>query len=250
MNYFRKPTNNANWEPELAIAATVTIAGDDITIANIRNFTYRTRDDFTPAYETRSYKLSHLNSIDMVVSHWSSKLIAHVFLSFGFADAQYLAISIEIRRRRGQKYSSLAGFFRQYEMFYVAADERDLIGQRVVARGEEVYLYRLQIPDDISREVFLSYLTRIQQLGRAPEFYNTLTNNCTTNIFHHANAGEQRIPFNWKILASGYVDAYAYNLGILDQSTDFKTLKAKCRVSPAIPLNTPDYSTRIRKVSE
>ncbi len=250
INYFRRPTNDADWEPELAIPATVSIAGDDITIAQIRNFTYRTRDDFSPHYETRNYQLSTLQNIDMIVSHWAGDLIAHVFLSFGFAAEKYLAISIEIRRRKGQKYSSLAGFFHQYEMFYVLADERDLIGQRAAIRGEEVYLYRLQIPDVIKRIVLMSYLTRIQHLAAKPEFYNTATNNCTTNIFHHANAGERRIPFNWKILASGYVDQYAYNLGILDQSTDFKTLKAKSRISPAIPPNALDYSALIRNILE
>lgn len=228
----------------------MTIAGDDISIENIRNFSYRGRDDFTPAYETKKLHLSDLQTIDMVVSYWSSALIAHVFLSFGFADGQYVAISIEIRRRKGQKYSSLAGFFRQYEMFYVVADERDLIGQRAVARGEEVYLYRLQSPDDIKREVFLSYLARIEHLAENPEFYNTLTNNCTTNIFTHANAGAKRIPFNWRVLASGYVDQYAYDLGILDQKTDFKTLKAKSRISPDIPLDAADYSARIRRSLE
>jgi hypothetical protein len=246
IHYFRRPTNDADWETELAVPARVTIAGDDISIRDIRNFAYRSRDDFTPHYESNTYKLSALQTIDMIVSYWSGALIAHVFLSFGFTDGRNVAISIEIRRRKGQKYSSLAGFFRQYEMFYVVADERDLIGQRAVARGEAVYLYRLQIPDDIKREVFLSYLARIQHLAETPEFYNTLTNNCTTNIFKHANAGERRIPFNWKILASGYVDQYAYDLGILDRSSDFQTLKMLCRISPDIALTTADYSAEIR----
>ncbi len=128
MHYFRRPTNTGHWDPEVATPATVTITNNQVTITNIRNFTYQTRKIFSPHDETRSYDQNNLTSLDLILSYWTSPLIAHVFLSFGFNN-DYVAISIEIRRRKNQKYSSRAGFFRQYEMFYVVADERDLIGQ-------------------------------------------------------------------------------------------------------------------------
>jgi hypothetical protein len=244
MRYFRRPTNTDNWDPEVATQATVTITNSQAKITNIRNFTYQTRTIFTPHYETRTYNLNNLSSVDLILSYWTSPQIAHVFLSFGFNN-EYVAISIEIRRRKNQKYSSLAGFFRQYEMFYVVADERDLIGQRVLIRKEKIYLYRVQIPEDIRRKLFLSYIHRVQHLANHPEFYNTLTNNCTTNIFRHANEST-RIPFNWKILLSGRADEYAYDLGILDQSVPFETLKRNSLITEDSAARPGNFSHNIR----
>jgi hypothetical protein len=245
MRYFRRPTNTDNWEPEVAIPGTVTITNNQVTITNIRNFSYQTRTDFAPHYETRTYDLADLSSLDLILSYWTSPLIAHVFLSFGFNE-EYMAISIEIRRRKNQKFSSFAGFFRQYEMFYVVADERDLIGQRVLIRKEAVYLYRVQIPEDIRRKLFLSYLHRVQHLAEKPEFYNTLTNNCTTNIFRHANETARLLPFNWKILFSGRADEYAYQRGILDQSLPFETLKRNSLITPESAARPGNFSHNIR----
>jgi len=245
MNYFRRPANTDNWEPEVATPATVTIANNQVTITNIRNFTYQTREIFSPHYETRTYDLNNLSSLDLILSYWTSPLIAHVFLSFGFND-EYIAISIEIRRRKGQKYSSRAGFFRQYEMFYVVADERDLIGQRVLIRKEDVYLYRLQIPEEIRKTLFLSYMKRVEHLAKHPEFYNTLTNNCTTNIFRHANESARLLPFTWKILLSGRADEFAYERGILDQSVPFKTLKRASLITPESAARAGNFSLNIR----
>jgi len=245
MRYFRHPTNTDNWETEVAIPATVTITSNTVKITNIRNFTYQTRTIFTPHYETRTYDLNNLTSLDLILSYWTSPLIAHVFLSFGFND-EYIAISIEIRRRKGQKFSSRAGFFRQYEMFYVVADERDLIGQRVLIRKEDVYLYRVQIPPEIRMNLFLSYMRRVEHLAEHPEFYNTLTNNCTTNIFRHANESARLLPFTWKILLSGRADEYAYQRGILDQSVPFKTLKRNSLITQDSAARPGNFSTNIR----
>ncbi len=199
-----------------------------------------------PAYDTRTYRLDQLASVDMITSYWSSEAIAHVFLSFGFANRQYLAISIEIRRMKGQEYSSLAGFFRQYELFYVAADERDLIGQRVNARHERVYLYRLTITPEQREALLRSYLQRMQALAVAPEFYHTATNNCTTNIVAHANAGAKLLPFSWKVLFAGYADNYAYQLGLLDRTMAFADLKAASRINPTKAIEDDNFSSRIR----
>jgi len=245
MRYFRHPTNTDNWEPEVATPATVTITKNQVTITNIRNFTYQTRTIFTPHYESRTYNLADLSSLDLILSYWTSPLIAHVFLSFGFNN-DYVAISIEIRRRKGQKYSSRAGFFRQYEMFYVVADERDLIGQRVLIRKEAVYLYRVQIPPEIRMNLFLSYMNRVQRLAENPEFYNTLTNNCTTNIFRHANESARLLPFTWKILLSGRADEFAYERGILDQSQPFESLKRASLITPESAAHPGNFSLNIR----
>jgi hypothetical protein len=245
LSWFRHPRNSRDWETELAEPAVVSFAGDAVRVKHLRCFAYRTPTDFTPAYDDQVFAVSGLASVDMVVSYWTGPAIAHVFLSFGFADGQYLAVSIEIRRVRGQQYSALAGFFRQYELLYVVADERDLIGQRLNARGERVYLYRLQITPELRRTLFLSYMQRVAKLAEAPEFYHTALNNCTTNIFRHANAGAKVLPFNWKVLASGYADRYAYDLGVLDQSLTFPALKAASRVKPVA--EDAGFSRKIRE---
>jgi Domain of unknown function (DUF4105) len=182
-----------------------------------------------------------------VSPYWAGDAIAHVFVSFGFRDGRHLAISVETRRERGETYSSLAGFFRHFELIYVVADERDLIGVRTDIRGERVYLYRLQISPDTARRVFLSYIERITALAARPEFYNTLTNNCTTSILGRANAVSPAIAYSWRVLASGHAAEYAYELGLLDSSLSFAELRQRSRVQrPAHAEIGPDFSAELR----
>jgi Domain of unknown function (DUF4105) len=183
-----EPSNDRVWEPEVAVAADAQVAGDRVMVRNIRNFGYRTETDFTPRYYDAEYELGQLASLDLVVSHWSSEAIAHVFVTFGFSDGRHLAFSVEVRRERGEAFSEIAGFFRRYELVYVVADERDPIGLRTDIRREEVYLYRIQAPAEARRRLFLSYVSRVHALAERPEFYNTLTSNCTTNVLAHASS--------------------------------------------------------------
>ena len=186
-------------------------------------------------------------SADLVTSYWAGDAIAHVFVSFGFRDGRHLAISVETRRERGETYSSLAGFFRHYELIYVVADERDLIGVRTDIRRERVYLYRLQISPDTVRRLFLSYIERTADLAARPEFYNTLTNNCTTSILGRANAVSPAIAYSWKILASGHAAEYAYELGLLGSQLSFDDLRRRSRVHrPADAAIGPGFSTEVR----
>jgi hypothetical protein len=181
-------SNNRNWAPEYAWPASVARDSDRITVRNIRNFTYRTEADVSQAYDDATYDLAMLDTKDLVTSYWAGDEIAHVFVSFGFRDGRHLAVSIEMGRERGESYSTLAGFFRHYELIYVVADERDLIGLRTDIRGERVYLYQLRLPPEMVRRLFVSYLDRVAALESRPEFYNTLTNNCTTGVLGRARA--------------------------------------------------------------
>ena len=242
------PSNERAWEPDVAVLPAATIDGDRVAIAHIRDFEYRSETAFTPRYYDATYELSALRSVDMVVSHWSSEAIAHVFLTFGFADGRYLAISIETRRARGRPYSTLAGFFKHYELIYVVGDERDLIGLRTDIRREAVYLYRLQMSDEARRALFLSYVQQISALQERPQFYNTLTDNCTTGILRNANAGSHQIDYSWKVLASGYADSYAYDIGRLDQDMPFAELKHRSRISrTARTAQAPGFPNRYAK---
>src|SRR5215467_7138259 len=245
------PHQDRDWAPEYAKLTYATVNGDLVTIHNIRNFDYRTETDFTPRYYDKAFDLSKLDSVDVIASYWMGDAIAHIFLSFGFAGKDFLAISIETRRQRHQSYSSIAGFFKQYELFYVVADERDLIRLRTNYRKdppEDVYLYRTRAPATHARRIFLDYIREINSLAEKPEFYNTVTTNCTTSIMTHARVNPGHLPLSWKILLSGYVPLYLYEEDRIDTSVPFEELKRRSRVNPAAQAadQAADFSERIR----
>jgi hypothetical protein len=240
------PSNQRDWAPEYAIPTTATVNGGTVTFNNIRDFTYRTETDSTPHYYNASFQLDQLSSVDLVSSYWAGDTIAHIFLTFGFQDGRHLAISIETRRQRRFAYSTIAGFFHHYEVFYVVADERDLIGVRTDIRHERVYLYRLQLSPQRRDALFMSYVKEIQKLSLHPQWYNTLTDNCTTGILARAETpGLKRL--NWRLVLSGYAPEYAYDRGLLNDSVSFATLKADSLiVRPVGAEITETYSQDIR----
>ena len=245
-----KPRNDRDWQPELAVLPYASFDGDRVTIHNIRNFDYRSENDFTPVYHDKTFDLNRLDRVDLLASYWMGPAIAHLFLSFGFGD-DHLAISIEARKDKSQPYSTLAGFFRQYELIYVVADERDLIRLRTDFRAdppEEVYLYRLQATAANIRRVFLDYLRAINELREHPRFYNSLTTNCTTTILTHATVNPGHVPYSWKVLLSGYVPEYLYDLGRLDRSVPFDALQERAHINAAARAagGSPEFSRLIR----
>jgi hypothetical protein len=245
-----KPSNERDWQPEVARLAYATISGDLVTVHNIRNFDYRTETDFTPAYYDRTYDLNTLDSADLVAVYWMGPAIAHLFLSFGFGD-DHLAISIEARKEKGEGYSSAKGFFRQYELYYVVADERDVLRVRTNYRKdppEDVYVYPLRGPRENIRRLFLEYVRKMNALREHPEFYNTLTTNCTTAILMNTRVNPGSLPFSWKVLLSGYTPAYVYESRRMDQSLPFEELKRRSLVNTAAQAadQAPDFSRRIR----
>jgi hypothetical protein len=244
------PSNDRAWPPEVERLASATLEGDLVTVRNVRNFDYRTETDFTPRYEERTYDLRRLDRVDLVTAYWMGPAIAHVFLSFGFGG-EHLAISVEARKERGEPYSPLGGFFRQYEIVYVVADERDVIRLRTNYRKdppEDVYVFRLQGPIENARRVFLDYVRAINALTEQPQFYNTLTANCTNVILLHTRMNPDRLPFSWKILLSGYAAEYVYEGGRLDRSLPFEELRRRSLVNAAARAadQAPDFSRRIR----
>jgi hypothetical protein len=244
------PSNERDWQPEVARLAYATIDGDLVTVHNIRNFDYRTETDFTPAYYDRTYDLTKLDSADLVAVYWMGPAIAHLFLSFGFGDDR-LAISIEARKEKGEGYSSAKGFFRQYELYYVVADERDVVRVRTNYRKdppEDVYIYPLRVPRENLRRVFLEYMRKMNALRARPEFYNTLTTNCTTAILMNTRVNPESLPLSWKVLVTGYTPAYVYESGRMDRSVPFEELQRRSLVNAAAQAadQAPDFSRRIR----
>jgi uncharacterized protein DUF4105 len=244
-------SNDRDWQPEVANAPFATIKGDMITIHNVRNFNYRSESDFDARWENRTYDLSKLNSADIIAVYWAGKAIAHVMVSFGFAGKDFLAVSIETRKEKGESYSTLAGFFRQYELYYVVADERDVVGVRTTYRQpqEDVYIYRTRAPLRNIRRIFLDYVKTMNEMHERPRFYNTLTTNCTTSILMHTRMNPGSPPLSWKVLLSGYVPDYLYDLGKIDNTMPFVELEKLSHVNTRAHAadKDPAFSQRIRE---
>jgi len=250
--FFRIPaSNNRDWQPDVGMAPYATINGDLVTVHNVRNFDYHTETDFSPRWEERTYVLRKLDSIDLIAVYWMGKPIAHIMVSFGFQDKDYLAVSIETRKEKGESYSTLAGFFRQYELYYVVADERDVIRVRTNYRQpqEDVYIYRTRAPVQNIRRIFLDYIKSMNEMRERATFYNTLTTNCTTAIFMHTRINPGSPPLSWKVLASGYVPDYLYELGRIDTNMPFAELEKRSLINERAHAADKDaeFSRRIRE---
>jgi hypothetical protein len=246
-----QPSNNRAWQTDVSALTYATFDGDRVTLHNIRNFDYHSEFDYTPAYYDRTFDLTQLDSVELAAVYWMGPAIAHVFVSFGFADGHHVAISIEARKEQGEGYSSVQGFFRQYELYYVVGDERDIVRLRTNYRRdppEDVYLYRVKSSAEGRRRFFLDYLREINALKDHAEFYNTLTTNCTSNIWVHSRVNPGHLPYSWKILLSGYVPEYLYENGLLDTSVPFEELRQRSHVNERAHAadKAEDFSQRIR----
>jgi hypothetical protein len=243
------PSNERDWLADVSRLPTAEIQGDILTIRNLRNFDYRSETDFTERWETRSYDLSRLRGLDLHHIYWGSPDIAHTILSWEFDDGQHLAISIETRKQTGESYSAVRGFFRQYELYYVVADERDVIALRTHHRHEDVYLYRLRTPPERARALLLNYLERVNHLAEKPKWYNALSQNCTTTIRFHAENVIGGIPHDWRWLANGHLDELLYQYGLINRDLPFAELKSRSHLNPvvsALPADA-DFSSTIRR---
>ena len=244
-------SNDRDWQPEVAVAPWAELKGDLVTIHGVRNLDYQTETDFVPRWETRTYDLRKLDSADLIAVYWAGKTIAHIMVSFGFDGKDYIAVSIETRKERGESYSTIAGFFKQYELVYVVADERDVIRVRTTYRRpqEDVYIYRVRPRRENIRRVFLDYVKAMNEMRERPRFYNTLTTNCTTGILLHTRVNPESPPWSWKVLLSGYVPEYLYELGRLDTTRSFADLEQLSRVNARAHAadHDPAFSQRIRE---
>jgi len=242
------PSHDRDWQPDVATLPYADIRGDHVIVHNVRNTDYRSETDFIVRLEDRELDLSRLRSLDLFLIYWGSPAIAHTIMSWGFEDDQYLAISIETRKEKGESYSPLRGFFRQYELFYVVADERDVVRLRTNHRGEDVYVYRLDVPPEGPRLLLLRYLEAVNELRARPQWYNALTHNCTTTIQHLAGPYERRSWWSWKLFLNGYLDELAYEIGAFDQSLPFAELKERSRINERAKAadEDPRFSARIR----
>lgn len=211
-----RPSNMRRWMPEVDRETHGIIDQGIVTLYNVRNFNWRTANDYDARWETRTYTLARLQSVDLALSYWGRPAIAHAMVSFGFDDGQYVVFSAEIRRKQHDKFSEVGGFFRRYELSVLASTEEDSLRVRTNVRGEEGYLYRVRMPENAARKLFLSYVLTATRLKDKPRFYNTLTANCTTIIYQLADQIVPGLPMSYRLLLSGYLPEYLYELGALD----------------------------------
>jgi len=241
-------SNDKNWAADVAHGITGSVDDDRLSVRNVRNFSWRTEADYTERWEQRTYDLSQLRSLDLFLVYWMGPSIAHTIMSFGFDDGRYLDFSIELRRTQNDQYSAVAGFFKTHELVFIGADERDLMSLRKV-RNEQIRLYRLRTPPERARALLVEYIGQANDLVVNPKFYNILTTNCTTAIFDMMRAVTSSVPFDWRIILTGYLPGYLYEHGAVDTRIPLEELRERANVTARVDgnLNDVEFSSRIRE---
>jgi len=245
------PSGARDWRDDVARLLSGTIEGDHVVLDNVRHFAWRSDSDYDMRWERRRYDLAKISSADAVLSHWGNRAIAHAMISFGFDDGHHLVFSVEVRKSRDQQYSSIGGFFKQFETILVGADESDIIRVRTNVRGEDVYLYPLRIDPPTLRALFLSYVQAANRLAARPTFYNTFTSNCTTIVYRMARQIDPGLPWDMRLLLTGYLPQYLHRIGALDRSVPIDALRRRARISERA-VATPageDFSRAIRQAN-
>jgi hypothetical protein len=243
-----RPSNTRDWRPEVARLATAMVYGKRVIVRNVRNFSYRSVEDFDERWEERTFDLAKLDGLDIFFIYWGAPLLAHTIVSWSFAGGQHLAISVETRKKKTQKYSALKAFFRQYELIYVVADEADVIKLRTNVRGEQVYLYRLKTTRAGARALLLDFLEAMNDTAARPRWYNALVANCTTIIRQRVIHAGGRVPFSWRIFANAYLPQLLHERGTFDTRLPFAELKSLSHINERARAVAPgeDFSAKIR----
>lgn len=247
-----KPSNHRDWADDVSHLLTGSVDGDRVTLHNVRNFNWRTGTDYDARWETRSYDLDHLASADLVLSSWGMPGIVHALVSFGFDDGSHITFSVEIRRQRNQSFSSIGGFFKDFERTIVAADEKDIIRVRTNVREETDHLYRLQMTRPQMRALFLSYVKQANELTVQPAYYNTVTSNCVTIVYGMAKQIDPGLPYHYSLLLTAYLPDYLYQIGALDKHYTLERLIQDGDITARARATAPDddFSKAIRTPPE
>jgi hypothetical protein len=246
----RLPSNDRDWVPEHQVLARADIQGDRVHIHNVRNAEYFSYRDCLVDHYDKTYHLKKLQTVDFIMVPFNeNRAIAHTFISFGFTDGDYVGVSVEVRLEKGESYDPAIGLLSQFELIYVVADERDLIRVRTEYRNVDVLIYRTTATPEMARKLFLDMMKRVNQLHDQPEFYDTLSNNCTTNIVRHINTlAPKSVPYDYRVLLPGYADSLAYDLGLIDNTAPFSEVRRRARINDLALRykDDPHFSQRIR----
>ncbi|SPL71535.1 Lnb N-terminal periplasmic domain-containing protein [Acinetobacter stercoris] len=253
--YFNIPAKqDRDWSPDVAKIFSYERHGNLVTIHDIRNFNWHTEDQYDVHWDTRTYDLNHITGVSIITSYWMGPQIAHTLVSFSFSDQKPLVFSIEIRKEKNESFSAIGGFFRQFELSLIAADEKDIVYTRSNVRGEQVYLFPINMGKNEAKALFLQYLKKNDELHKHAKWYNTLTSNCTTLVFDMIQAIDpHHLPRDYRLLASGYLPNYLYDLNALNRQWDMQTWYQKAHINPRatkfdqyISQDSLDFSKLIR----
>lgn len=247
----QRPSHDRRWKPSLAILPYAEFSGNSITIRNIRDCRYRTEDDYDVRHYDLTFGLDEIRTVDfIVVPFQNAPLLAHTMLSFGLANGEHFIVSIEARLEQHEEYSAIGGSSRQFELIYVIGSEQDLIPLRTQVREADVYIYRTNATSDQAQDLLVDILARVNEIARQPEFYDILTNNCTTNLVRHYNrVSPSRFPMDIRVILPGLSDRLAYQLGIIESNGSFEEVKARAHANPRAILfaSDPNFSQKIRQ---
>jgi Domain of unknown function (DUF4105) len=239
------------WRADLMILPYVEFEDETITIRNVRNCRYRSESDYDVRHYDLRFRLSDVRSIDFIIVPFKeSALLAHTMLSFGLADGRHFVVSVEARLEQDQDYSAVAGAGRRFPLTYLVADERDMILLRTLVRDVDVYLYPGRAEPQQIQDLLVDMLARVNKLHRQPEYYDSLTNNCTTNLVDHVNKLRPgRIPSDWRVLLPGHSDRLAYELGLLEIQGTFEYARSLSQINQLAQMHAddPEFSKRIRR---
>lgn len=244
-----KPSHQRDWADDLAQTTTGEVDRHRVRLDNVRNFEWRTTSDYDIRWESREYDLRRLQSVDMITSYWGLPSIAHVLVSFGFDDGEHIAFSVEIRREAHESFSELGGFFKQFELSIIAADERDVVRVRSNVRNEDLWLYRINLGPADARELFRSFVFQANQLAEHPRFYHTVTGNCTTIVFSMMKQIVEGLPLDHRLLLTGHLPAYVHEVGGMMPGVSLEELQRRGRITQQArdADDDPAFSARIRQ---
>lgn len=244
-----QPSHERKWADELAHITTGELERNRIRLDNVRNFEWRSTEDYDIRWESREYDLRRLRSVDMITSYWGLSSIAHVLVSFGFDDGEHVAFSVEIRREQHESFSEIGGFFKQFELSIIASDERDVVRVRSNVRNEDLWLYRINLSPTDARELFRSFVVQANQLAEHPRFYHTVTGNCTTIVFSMMKQIVEGLPLDYRLLLTGYLPAYVHDVGGMMPGLQLEELQRRGRITDKARAagDDPAFSRLIRR---
>ncbi|MEH6566238.1 MAG: DUF4105 domain-containing protein [Halopseudomonas sp.] len=243
------PTGQGDWADDVAYTTTGALDGDTLSLQRVREFRWLTREQYEPVWCSREYALSQLQTVDMITSFWGLRPIAHVLVSFGFADGRYLTFSVEIRRQKHEEFSVLGGFFKHFELNIVASEERDMVRVRTNCREGDAYLYRTRISAENGRKLLLGFVEAANTLAVEPRFYHTLKANCTTIVYTMAKRIHPELPLDYRLLLSGYLDEYVFARGGLQSGYSLAELRLRGRITD-LARQAPDDASFSRHIRE